>query len=436
MVCKQSFSKNVELLAYHDLKGNTGCQMAMQEIKGKYYLYIAAMHNSGWTILDVTVPDKPRYVKFFPGPALKGQNTLKIQIADGLMIGSLSGQTPLFHGNDWNDPYEEGIIIYDVKDPENPKFLSHWKTGGRGVHRFFYGGGRYVHLSAACPGFGELIYRAVDVSDPTKPVEAGRWWLPEQWLAGATEKKRAEVGSEEGLDNAGLHGPPYPKGNYLYCGYGGAGMVILDISDISVPKLVGHLRVRPPIGGGLAGNRFHTILPLSQQPVGVFTTEGERYQLFNKEIIKGRAQPMNVVGIVDIADPANPTLIATCPYPEVPEGYPFKNFTEIGDIVGPFGPHNLHEPGYRPALEDRNDRIYCAYFHAGLRVYDISDRFVPKEIAYYIPPDGEKWAWNNKAGNLFPGPNIATTEDVIVDNRGVIYMDMFQTGLYILKCTV
>jgi hypothetical protein len=102
----------------------------------------------------------------------------------------------------------------------------------------------------------------------------------------------------------------------------------------------------------------------------------------------------------------------------------------------PFGPHNLHEPHYHPALEDRNDRIYCAYFHAGLRIYDISDPFVPREIAYYIPPDPDKWAFNNEAGDLFPGPNIATTEDVIVDNRGNIYVDTMQQGLYILRCTV
>lgn len=31
---------------------------------------------------------------------------------------------------------------------------------------------------------------------------------------------------------------------------------------------------------------------------------------------------------------------------------------------------------------------------------------------------------------------MATTEDVIVDNRGYIYMDTMQQGLYILRCGV
>jgi len=167
------------------------------------------------------------------------------------------------------------------------------------------------------------------------------------------------------------------------------------------------------------------------------TSEGERFACFNKEILKGRAQPMNFIGMVDVADPANPTLIAIFPYPEIPPGFPHNNFNEIEGVgaPGPFGPHNLHEPHDHPALEDRNDRVYNCYFHAGLRIYDISDPFVPREIAYYIPPNPKKWAFSNAAGNLYPGPMIATTEDVLVDNRGNIFMDTFHDGLYVLRCT-
>lgn len=153
--------------------------------------------------------------------------------------------------------------------------------------------------------------------------------------------------------------------------------------------------------------------------------------------MNGVAQPLNFIGMVDISDPADPTLVSIFPYPEIPEDWPYKNFNEIPGVgAGPFGPHNIHEPHYHPALEDRNDRIYCCYFHAGLRVYDISDPFVPRELAYFIPPDPDKWAFNNEAGDLFPGPMIATTEDVIVDNRGNIFIDTWQSGMYVLRCTV
>ena len=433
---KEALAKNIELLAHHDLGGKPGFQMAMQELGGRYYLYLAHFKHSGWTILDVTDASNPEYLKFVPGPDKPGQVTLKIQVADGLMITALQGGLPFLHGNEMDDPYEEGVMLWDVKDPVNPKLLSHWRTGDTlGVHRFFYNGGRYAHLTASCRGFTGYIYRILDVADPKQPVEAGRWWVPEQWAAGQVD----EPGEPwlKVLDGPNMHGPAYPKGNLAYLSYGGAGLVILDISDPSLPKLIGQLHHHPPFAGKLSGARCHTVIPLSRRPYAVMSTEGERYTVFDEKIIGGVAQPLNFIGLVDISNPADPTLISTFPYPEIPQGWPYKNFTEIPGVgAGPFGPHNLHEPHFHPALEDRNDRIYCAYFHAGLRVYDISDPFVPREIAYYIPPDPDMWAFNNAAGDLFPGPNIATTEDVLVDKRGNMFVDTLHDGLYVLRCTV
>lgn len=426
----KGYAKNVELLGYHDLKGKPAFQMAMQQVGERYYIYTGSYKATGWSILDVTDPSKIRYVRFLDGPDIPDQGTPKIQVADGLMIAAMSGFGP---------NYEKGIYIFDVKeDPENPKFLSCWSSGedGFGVHRFFYSGGRYVHLSSTCKGFSSMIYRIIDVTDPKHPVEVGRWWLPEQW----------EAGGGVNTSHAGLHGPPYVQGNLAYLSYSGAGLVILDISDITLPKLVGNLRHHPPFAGGFCGAWCHTIVPLSKRPYAVMTSEGERFPLFTKDMIKGQPQPMALFGIVDVSDPASPTLIASFPYPEVPPGFPYKNFNDCGiGCPGPFGPHNLHEPHGHPALEDRNDRVYCCYFHAGLRIYDISDQFVPREIAYFIPPNPTKWLFGKPMDpkdlhfSLFdqpPGPMIATAEDVLVDNRGNIFMDAFHDGLYALRCTV
>jgi hypothetical protein len=436
MAGKEAFAKNIDVLAYHDLDGKAWFQMAMQEVDGRFYLYGSHFRASGWAVMDVTDPAKPEYVKFVAGPDLAGQTTPKIQVADGLMITALGGSLPMLHGGSLQDPYEEGIYIWDVKDPVNPKRLAHWPTGGPlGVHRFFYSGGRYLHLTASCKGFAGFIYRILDIVDPAKPVEVGRWWAPEQWAAGYMVDKAADI--ESLLDTAMMHGPAYPKGNYAYVSYGGAGMMILDISDITLPKLVGNLRHHPPFAGKLCGARCHTVMPLSKRDYAIMTSEGERFHVFSKEQVRQAPQPLNFIGIVDVSNPADPTLVSVFPYPEIPAGYPYKNFNEVpGWGAGPFGPHNIHEPHYHPALEDRNDRIYCAYFHAGLRVYDISDPFVPREIAYYIPPDPDKWTFNNAAGDLFPGPRLGTAEDVLVDKRGNIFVDTQHSGLYVLRCTV
>jgi hypothetical protein len=436
----KDYSKNVELLGFHDLKDRPGFQMAMQVVDGRYYLYVSHFRHSGWTIMEVTDPEKPRFVRFIEGPQLSGQVTNKIQVADGLMIGALATGIPFLHKIGWDDPYIAGVHIFDVKeDPENPKFLSFWNAGEPkpcdniclGVHRFFYNGGRYVHLSSTCDGFSNMIYRILDIQDPTNPVEAGRWWMPEQWEQGALDKDKPP--NDFPLSMPGMHGPPYVKGNYAYCGYNGAGMVILDISNIKLPKLVGQLKTYPLLGGKFSGARCHTVVPLSQKPFAIFTNEGERFPCLSKEVIKNQAQPINILGMVDCSDVTDPTLVAVFPYPEVPENFPYKNFNDCGlGCPGPFGPHNIHEPHDHPALEDCNDRLYCCYFHAGLRIYDISDPYVPKEIAYFIPPNPTKWCFDN----TYPGRPLAIAEDVLVDNRGYIFMDTFHDGLYVLKCTV
>ena len=424
---EKGLAKNMEVVAYHDLEDRPGFQMALQVVGGRSYLYLAHWWHPGWTIMDVTEASKPKLVKFVPDPGGKpGTSTPKIQVANGIMITTMQQKPEGIFGYPPDTPFDEGFYVWDVKDPENPKLLGHWKTGLTGTHRSYYDGGRYVHLSASCPGFYGNIYRVVDIYDPTHPIEVGRWWLPEQWLDGGGPVPKGWLG---------VHGPPYPKGDKVYISYAGIGMVILDIADITRPKFLGKLQINPPFGAFAPS--CHTVIPFSQRPLAIVTSEGSRVAFASKERLRGIVPGMNLFGIADISDVTNPVLIAIFPYPEIPEGFAYKNFSEI-EGVGPFGfgVHNVHEPHYHPDLEDRNDRIYCCYFSAGVRVYDVSDPYVPREIAYYLPPDPKKWTWNRVGADPFPGPLMSTTEDIVVDKRGYIYIDTMQQGLYILRCTV
>ncbi len=231
-------AKSFELVGYHDLEGRPVIKMAMQVVNDKWYLYLAHFWVSGWTILEVTDPSRPKHLKFIPGP--NNTATAQVQVADGIMVTALEKIMPGW-GDKPGQPFEEGIYIWDVKDPINPKRLAHFKTGATGTHRNHWDGGRYIHLAATARGFAGHIYVIVDIADPTRPVEVGRWWLPEQWSVGGAKLSKEWVA---------LHGPAYPEGNRAYLGYGGAGMVILNISDITLPTLVSRLDFHPPWAAG------------------------------------------------------------------------------------------------------------------------------------------------------------------------------------------
>ena len=193
-------------------------------------------------------------------------------------------------------------------------------------------------------------------------------------------------------------------------------MVILDISDITLPRLVSRLDFHPPLGSWLS---CHTVLPLSKRKLA----------LVNSEAIKENGdEALNYAGIVDISDERNPRLMSLFPIPEPPPGTPYRNFCEKG---GRFGPHNFHHPQRQACLEDRDDRVYLTYFNAGLRVYDISDPRLPREIAYYVPPDPKE-----RRGLLPRTALVAQSEDVLVDRRGYCYVTDKNHGLHVLRCTL
>ncbi|AEE92355.1 conserved protein of unknown function [Tepidanaerobacter acetatoxydans Re1] len=442
---KEPLAKNIEWIGFDDLNGKPGFQMAMQKWEDKYYLYVASFRHNGWNIVDVTDPAHPRNVKWLEGPWFfdgirDGQSTPKIQIADGLMITAHGGTMKELHGTETGLPYWGGIMIWDIKtDPENPRLISKFECkGGAGVHRFFYNGGRYIYVTGSCEGFNNFILRIVDIQDPENPVEVGRWWADEQFLNNKVGSKSARYGSAEALSAPFLHANVV-KDDICYCAYANKGFVTLNVEDKTQPKLLGCLSLNPPFGGGSAGAPVHSVLPLGDRPYAVVTTEGERSRYFCNEATEGlfkkiNTQPMNMLGIVEIHDLSNPCLISVFPYPEVPEGYTHgENFNIVDGVRVPFGPHNIFDAFGQDVYKKVDNKVYCCYFNAGLRIYDVSDPFVPKECAYFMPPDPEKLLFDNKTHDLLPGAPVAITEDVLVDDRGYIYVDTFQDGLYILK---
>ena len=394
--------KNVEIIGYSDVGKRPPFKLAIQEVGGRWLLYMGHLWHYGWSILDVTDPESPQLVDFIPGPS--NTWTIQMEVADGKMITALEGQ-PADWGGDPNAPFEEDVIIWDLMDPVRPDRLGQFRTGGSGTHRNFYDGGRYVHLAAGMPGFSGNIYVIIDIIEPTHPVDVGRWWVFGQ-KEGETDEPPAGVS---------IHGPPYVVGSLAYLPYGAAGMIIVDISDVANPVQVGQLDFTPPFIGFIGA---HSVLPLPERDIAIVNSEA---------IAEDCNEPLNHASIVDIADPADPVLLSILPVPSPPPGSPYANFCEKG---GRFGPHNINQHFHSPFVEQRADLVYLTYFNAGLRIYDTSDPRLPREVGYFIPPEPRRRFGPKPEGTL-----TLQTEDVLVDARGFIYITQKNQGMWILRFT-
>ncbi len=391
------FAHNIEVLGYHDLGGRPAFKMALQEIGGRWFLYLGHLWHRGWSILDVTDPTSPEHVTFVPGP--DNTWTIQIQVAEGKMVTALERIPPGWGGKE-GEPFSEGFLIWDVSDPGRPRQIGHYRTGSTGTHRNLYDGGSLVHVAGGAPGFEGKIYQIVDISDPGNPRQISRFYLSEQ--AQGAPKSGARLS---------CHGPPYVEGNRVYLPYGEGGATIVDISDLENPRMIRELAFR----GICSRQGIHTFLPLPRRKLA----------LINDEAIHENGQEsLNLAGIVDLGNEVEPRLIALFPQPVPPPESSLKNFFEKG---GRFGPHNQHHPNHQPCLEDRDDIAYLTYFNAGLRVYDIRDSRTPKEIACFIPPDPQE-----RIGTK-PSRLVVQTEDVLVDRRSCIYISQKNQGIYILR---
>ncbi len=404
---------HTKAVGYSDLDGRGGAfKMAIREVNGRWYLYMGHLWHRGWSIVDVTDPAAPKHVKFIPWTK-DNTWTIQMELHGNLMITALEKQQAGDWGGDPSKPFDEGVVLWDISDPVNPKQLSHWKTGGTGTHRNGYPGGKYAYLSAAMPGYRGYILVILDVSDPGAPKEAGRWWMP-----GQREGEAPLPASAPGIPT-GIHGPAVIEGNRAYLGYGPA-VVILDISNVAAPKVVGQLRLDPPFGQGVVAVHDVALIP------------GKSLLLANSEAVAGDNQtsascnePFPGAMLIDIKDETKPRLVSLLPTPVPTKGAPYTSFCDKG---GRFGPHNPNLEYHLPDVQKQGDLVYLTYFNAGLRIFDVRNPRAPTEVGWFVPPTP------TARRGLIPTHTLVTqTEDVLVDRRGNIYITDKQWGLWVLR---
>src|SRR5262245_45983542 len=249
-------ARGIKPVGYFDCPG--GGQVVVSG-RTAYIAHMKAPH--GTTIVDVGDPANPRKLAEISLP--DGIHSHKVRVMNDVMLVNregLRGATP-------GPGARLGRGVCDGSRPDKPREIAFWEC--KGVHRFTFDG-RHAYLSPNLEGYRGNIVGILDLADPTRPQEVGRWWMPGQWIAGG------ETPTWEGRAHRCHH--PMRLGNRLYVSYWHGGFVILDIEDMGKPRFVAGLDWSPPFS-----TPTHTALPIP------FPLQGRRLLLVADEDVMRNA---------------------------------------------------------------------------------------------------------------------------------------------------
>jgi hypothetical protein len=389
-------------LAQHDLAGHGTCGegTALFGRHGRRYLYIASESGPvNFSVLDVTDPRAPDLIAqtFLPHRDVRSNS---LAIGDELLVVAYQVTRPGLR--------PAGIEVFDLSRPAEPRTIGFLDLSGprsRGTHWVGYTGGRYAFLSTGTPDsrpaspLDDQFPVIIDLTDPARPAEAGRWWLP-----GTQEGDDAPPPERHQRFDAGFRShnvnvcPQRP--DRAYVGYIDGGVIILDIADVSAPRLVSRLDYHPPMPGFT-----HTVLPLPRRDLLAISDE---------TVCDNAADFPKLLWFADVSKERAPLIISSAPLPPV---------AEFAGRGGRFGAHNLHENEPFEWSWQSEDIVFGSFFNAGVRAYDIRNPFQPALAGAFVPPAPP----GSPAG-------AAQINDLYVDERGIVYaVDRGGGGLYILR---
>ena len=341
------------------------------------YAYVGHMDPPhGTSIIDVKDPRNPKVVSHIE--IAEGLHSHKVRVSGDVMLVNYERYKA-------KQELQAGMKIFDISDKSKPREIGFYKNHGKGVHRFTFDG-RYAYISPTMEGYNGNIAVVLDMKNPVKPEEVCRWWMPGQWTAGG------ETATWQGGATRCHH--PIRKGDRLYISYWHGGFAIVDISNMSQPKTVSMLDWSPPYPCPT-----HTTLPMQKKIM-----ERDWLIVTDEEVGEKLNETHNAfLWVVDITKETLPLPVATFIVPF--EGKSTDQFR--------FGAH-------QPAEQVYGNTLYVTWFGGGLRAVDFSNPYIPKEVGYYIPNPGK-------------GQKAVMSNDVFHDKDGKLYLIDRYDGLEILE---
>jgi hypothetical protein len=433
-------SENMVLLGHNDLQARSAYQPVIHRQGQRWIAYIGhhggtafnpltgVEETNGTSIVDVTDPSNPRYLRHIPGPSGVGEagGAQMVRVCNGSELPK-ANEEAVYLLRSFGD---EAHQVFDVRNPSSPVLVSTPSSGLAGTHKSWWECDTGIaYLVSGVPGWRtNRMTQIFDLSNPQGPVHIRDYGL---------------VGQEPGATGpvpTGLHGP-ISAGHRVYFGHGTSSNGIVQIADRT--KLLTGPRqeretaenLRFPIIAQYDTTPFvgaHTTFPVlgvEVRKLGPFNVGFERdiVVIVNESTANeciGESHQM--VFLLDVTIETKPQVISNFYVPEKP-----GNFCERG---GRFGAHSSNE-SFTPIYYGRV--VFIAYFNAGVRAVDIRDPFRPKEAGFYIPATT---ANTDQRCITIDGvqrcKTAIQTNNVEVDDRGLVYIvDRANTGLHILQVT-
>ncbi|HJZ29688.1 MAG TPA: hypothetical protein VKF35_01215, partial [Hyphomicrobiaceae bacterium] len=288
-------SRNITFVSHSDLGGRAD---GVQIMVHRGFAYIGHGFSNGITVVDVRDAKSPKPVEFIACPP--GTRAIHLQTHEDLLLAvnapsvwtmqEFQDDKAYFAGSPADkltdqSRFTSGIRVYDIARPSQPREIGFMPVAGLGPHRIWYTGGRYAYASIHFAEFSDHIFAVIDLSDPTKPELAGRWWLPGMWRAGG-ETPTWRQGKRYALHHGLL------AGSLVYAAWRDGGLTVLDVADPAKPQLLAWRNTDPPFGGGT-----HSPLPLPDRNLLVLADEPTSANC---------ADGLRYIWLYDIREPRNP----------------------------------------------------------------------------------------------------------------------------------
>lgn len=185
---------NISFVGHTDQGGRRDCAQGMV---ARGHAYIGTRVSRGVMVTEVRDPRNPKPVNF---PLNHPKSwCMHVQTATDLLLCieeldlkallpttdyyGTSNQVHSARYGKRGEDFSAGMRVYDIADPASPRPIGFIEVEGLGLPRIRWTGGRYAYASALLDGFLHHILICIDMADPTRPAEIGRWWIPRMHAA-------------------------------------------------------------------------------------------------------------------------------------------------------------------------------------------------------------------------------------------------------------